>query len=69
MPDPDNAPTSDALILARVTVTRYLTGGDVIDHVSAESGEGTDLGLAEALGMMALAQHTLVETYAHADDD
>ena len=53
----------DGLILARVTVTRYLTGADVIDHVSAEAGDGEDLGLAEALGMMELAKFTLVESY------
>lgn len=56
-------------ILARVTITRYLTDNDVIDHVSAEAGDGQDLGLAEALGMLTLAQHTLVETYGRDDDD
>lgn len=59
----------DGLVLARITVTRYLTDDDVIDHVTAESNDGTDLGLADALGMMTLAQHTLVESYTHGDDD
>jgi hypothetical protein len=54
----------DAIILARVTITRTLTDDDVIDSVTAEAADGTELGLAEALGMLTLAQHTLVETYA-----
>jgi hypothetical protein len=54
----------DAVVLARVTVTRTLTGSDVIDSVTAEAVDGTELGLADALGMLTLAQHTLVETYA-----
>lgn len=54
----------EGVVLARVTVTRYLAGDDVIDSVTAEATDGTDLGLAEALGMLALAQHTLVENYA-----
>jgi hypothetical protein len=56
MPDGD-------MLLARVTITRVLTGDDVIDHVEAEAADGTDLGLAEALGMMRLAEHTLIESY------
>lgn len=54
----------DAVVLARVTVTRTLTGDDVIDSVTAEAVDGTELGLADALGMLTLAQHTLVESYA-----
>lgn len=53
----------DGLTLARVTITRVLTGNDVIDHVSAEAADGADLGLAEALGMLELAKWTLVESY------
>lgn len=61
--------TPSGPILARVTITRYLTDDDVIDHVTAESGDGDDLGLAEALGMMRLAEHTLIECYTSGDED
>lgn len=53
----------DQIVLARVTVTRVLDGPDVVDQVIAESADGTNLGLAEALGMMRLAEHTLIESY------
>ena len=56
-------------ILARVTITRYLSDDDVIDGVVAEAGDGEDLGLAEALGMIELAKFTLVETFTQAADD
>ena len=56
------------MILSRVTVTRTLQGDDVVDEVVAEAGDGTSLGLSEALGMLELAKFTLVEAYAEADD-
>jgi hypothetical protein len=61
--DPMTEPEVDQILLARVTITRVLTGTDVIDHVEAEAVDGTDLGLAEALGMLELAKFTLVESY------
>ena len=57
----------DAVVLARITITRYLDDNDVVDHVSAEATDGTDLGLAEALGMVELAKFTLVDAYASED--
>lgn len=55
-------------MLARITITRYLTDDDIVDHVSAEATDGTDLGLADALGMMTLAQHTLIASYSDEAD-
>lgn len=60
---------SDELILARITITRFLTDNDVVDRVCADAGDGQDLGLADALGMLTLAQHTLVESYSRVEDD
>lgn len=57
----------EARILARVTVTRVLHNGDIVDHVLAEADDGTELGLAEALGMMRLAEDTLIR--ARLDDE
>lgn len=48
-------------ILSCVMVTRIITDeGDVVDHVTAETSDGDELGLAEALGMMRLAEDTLI---------
>lgn len=55
--------TDDAPVLARITITRVLTDDDIVDRVTAEASDGTDLGLADALGMMRLAEHTLIESY------
>lgn len=60
---------SGRVLLSRVTVARYLYADDVVDEVLAETAEGTDLPLAEALGMLALAQHTLVESYSAKDGE
>lgn len=50
----------DGMILARVTITRVMSGDDIVDHVLAATADGDELGLAEALGMMRLAEDTLI---------
>ncbi len=62
-------PDYDGMILGRVVVTRVLTDGDIVDHVIAQSEEGYELGLAEALGMMRLAEDTLIRSRLEDTDD
>lgn len=50
----------DGMILARVTITRVMHDDDIVDHVIAATADGDELGLAEALGMMRLAEDTLI---------
>lgn len=59
----------EGLAVAVVTITRYLTEDDMVDHATATTADGYDLGLAEALGMLELAKFTLVESYADAGED
>lgn len=54
----DNAYADDEI--ARITIIRQLTDDDVIDHVAAVDPEGDDLPLTEALGMLRLAEDTLI---------
>lgn len=60
-------------ILSQVVVSRVLTDdGDMVDHVTAQTSDGDELGLAEALGMMRLAEDTLIRARmapADGDDD
>lgn len=58
----------EGVLLARITITRVLVESDVIDSVTAETNDGDDLGLADALGMMRLAEHTLIESYGKEDE-
>lgn len=60
--------SDDGVLLARITITRVLVEDDVIDQVVAEASSGEDMGLADALGMMRLAEHTLIESYAKEDE-
>lgn len=46
--------------IARVTIIRHISDEDVIDQVEAVDTEGDDLPLTEALGMMRLAEDTLI---------
>lgn len=47
--------------VARITIVRRLTEeGALVDHVKAHDREGNDLALTEALGMMRLAEDTLI---------
>lgn len=50
----------EGMLLAQVTITRVLHKNDIIDHVIAATADGDELGLAEALGMMRLAEDTLI---------
>lgn len=59
----------DVRVIARVTITRFLTDDDIVDHVTAATAEGDELGLAEALGMMRLAEDTLIRSRQGADGE
>jgi hypothetical protein len=59
----------EGIIIARVTITRVLSGDDIVDHVIAESDDNHELGLAEALGMMRLAEDTLIRSRLDDTDD
>lgn len=50
----------DGVILQQVVITRVLTGDNIVDHVTAQTPDGCEVGLAEALGMMRLAEDTLI---------
>lgn len=53
-------PGKDSVVVAQITITRSMTGEDLIDAVTAADADGNELGLAEALGMMRLAEDTLI---------
>jgi hypothetical protein len=53
--------------VATITITRHIAeDGDLIDYVSTEDSGGNRLSLTEALGMMRLAEDTLIRSI---DDD
>lgn len=57
------------LVVATITITRTLTSNDLVDRVTAADDEGNELGLAEALGMMRLAEDTLLRARLDDQDD
>lgn len=59
----------DAQIVGRVIITRVLAGDDILDHVIAQDVAGYELGLADALGMMRLAEDTLIRSRTVESDD
>lgn len=62
-------PDDAVMVIAQVTITRCMTGDDIVDHVLAATADGDELGLAEALGMMRLAEDTLIRSRLDPDDD
>lgn len=56
---PDDAA---AVVLQQVIVTRVMDGDEIYDHVIAMTRDGEELGLADALGMMRLAEDTLIRS-------
>lgn len=50
----------EGMEVARITIVRVLTDDDIIDRIDAVDGNGDDLMLTEALGMMRLAEDTLI---------
>jgi hypothetical protein len=62
------ADTDDQVVLAQITITRVLTGDDIVDQVVASAADGTSLGLAEALGMIELSKFTLMDCYGEDDE-
>jgi hypothetical protein len=51
---------NEGLLVARVTIERRMTGDDIVDYVTTEDVNGEDLPVTEALGMMRMAEHTLL---------
>jgi hypothetical protein len=59
----------DQIVLQQVIITRVMREDDIVDHVIAIDREGDEIGLAEALGMMRLAEDTLIRSRHDAADD
>lgn len=57
----------DHIVLQQVIITRVMRADDIVDHVVAVTAGGDEVGLAEALGMMRLAEDTLIRS--RLDDD
>lgn len=55
-------------IIQQIVITRVLRESDVVDHVLATTPDGDEIGLAEALGMMRLAEDTLIRARYEAAD-
>jgi hypothetical protein len=51
---------NEGLVVARITIERRVTDDDVLDWVTTEDEAGEDLRLTEALGMLRLAEDTLL---------
>lgn len=45
---------------ARITIVRTVTEDDILDEVTAQTPDGDDLSITEALGMLRLAEDTLI---------
>lgn len=52
----------EGMEVGRVTIVRRLTDEGVMDAVTASDAEGDDLPLTEALGMMRLAEDSLIRS-------
>lgn len=66
MIDPEDI---DGMVMAQVVITRVMRQDDIVDHITAADGDGDELGLAEALGMMRLAEDTLIRARMEPDQD
>lgn len=64
LPDDDGM-----IVLQQVVITRVMREDDIVDHVIAVNADGSEIGLAEALGMMRLAEDTLIRSRESDDDD
>lgn len=53
---------SEPVVLQQVIITRLMRDDDIVDHVTAQTPDGAEIGLAEALGMMRLAEDTLIRS-------
>lgn len=51
---------NEGIVIARVVIERRLTDDDIVDCVTTEDANGADLPVTEALGMMRMAEHTLL---------
>lgn len=67
--DDDHDAEEVGMVISRVIITRVMREDDIVDHVLATTADGDELGLAEALGMMRLAEDTLIRSRTEDEDD
>lgn len=50
-------------LVAKIVIARCIgEGGDLIDHVVTEDPEGDPVPVTDALGMLRLAEHTILDS-------
>lgn len=55
-------------IVAKIVIFREIADdGDLIDHVVTEDPDGDAIPLTEALGMLRLAEHTIIDSRMEGD--
>lgn len=57
---------SDGILMSRITIERRLNDDDdIVDQVTTEDNNGDDIPLTEALGMLRMAEDTLLHPEAN----
>lgn len=55
-------------MVAKIVIAREIAeSGDLIDHVITEDPDGDPIPLTDALGMLRLAEHTIIESRMDGD--
>ena len=55
-------------LVAKIVIAREITeDGDLVDHVVTEDPDGDPIPLTDALGMLRLAEHTIIESRMEGD--
>lgn len=50
-------------LVAKIVIAREITeDGDLVDHVVTEDPDGDPIPLTDALGMIRLAEHTIIDS-------
>lgn len=69
MTDETNENARLTVEVARIAIVRVMTDDDLTDTITTADGNGDPLGLAEALGMMRLAEDTLIRSRLDTKDE
>lgn len=63
----------EGLLIGRIVIEKYATADDIGIWVDTDNGQGDDLALVDALGMLSFAQHLhgsrIYDYDADADED
>lgn len=59
----------DGILLGTVTITKVMTGDDIVVRLTSDDGDGDNLAVIDVIGMIELGKDTLLHQFCCSPDE